>query len=442
MDSIIYASRCGAALDTDLTRGGGTDDTRALQAALDAAERLGHLTFVLDGPALISAPLKLYGRTTLICPDKGCGLFLKDGSNCCMLRNAHWDVGTIRDEDIQIFGGTFNHNAPGQIHDHGEDMQSFGENPVTSWVIGFEFYGVRGLTLRDVTLRDQRTFGMLLSNWENVTMEDVFIDLRAYVPGQNQDGLHFFGPGRRLTLKNIYGRSGDDFIAVAPDEVDLKSAIEDVLIDGVTLMDADQGIRLLCRGDGRLDRVTVKNVTGTVGGLGFIVNPWFAGQGGHYGDLYFENIDIRTTRRAYDYRPPFLFAVGGEIDSLTLRQVRCRVGEYGVLPVDIGGAYGTGAVPAPDCPTRIGRLSLGDSVIDDRGAAGGPYIAVKARVDELALHDLRVIRPDGAAPTALIDVTADGAIGRLTCRGVDRDGGVGLLTEHGAACVGHIDDPA
>ena len=220
------------------------------------------------------------------------------------------------------------------------------------------------------------------------------------------------------------------------------SAIEDVLIDGVTLMDADQGIRLLCRGEGRLDRVTVKNVTGTVGGLGFIVNPWFAGKGGHYGDLYFENIDIRTTRRAYDYRPPFLFAVGGEIDSLTLRQVRCHVGEYGVLPVDIGGAYGTGAVPAPDCPTRIGRLSLGDSVIDDRGAAGGPYIAVKARVDELALHDLRVIRPDGAAPTALIDVTADGAIGRLTCRGVDRDGGVGLLTERGAACVGHIDDPA
>ena len=54
MTNIIYASRCGAALDSNVSTGGGTDDTLALQAALDTADDKGHLRLVLDWAALIS----------------------------------------------------------------------------------------------------------------------------------------------------------------------------------------------------------------------------------------------------------------------------------------------------------------------------------------------------------------------------------------------------
>ena len=79
MDNIIFASRFGAALDSDVINGGGTDDTKALQAALDTAARAGHLRLVLDGAALISAPLRIYSNTTILCPDRGCGVFLRRG---------------------------------------------------------------------------------------------------------------------------------------------------------------------------------------------------------------------------------------------------------------------------------------------------------------------------------------------------------------------------
>ncbi len=63
------------------------------------------------------------------------------------------------------------------------------------WVIAFEFYGVRNLTMRGLTIRNQRTFSMLIACWENVNMEDIAIDLPDNQYAQNQDGIHFWGRG-------------------------------------------------------------------------------------------------------------------------------------------------------------------------------------------------------------------------------------------------------
>ena len=132
------------------------------------------------------------------------------------------------------------------------------------------------------------------------------IDLPNQRDCENQDGLHFWGPGRFLTLQNIHGRSGDDFIALAPDEHDRVSSITDVLIDGVMLDHADQGIRPLSREKGRLDRVTIRNVTGTYRSFGFYINPWFPGPcGGNFGDIRIENVDLRPGGARITHRPAF-----------------------------------------------------------------------------------------------------------------------------------------
>ena len=99
--------------------------------------------------------------------------------------------------------------------------------------IGLRFHGIENLVVRDLHIRNQRTFATLISNFRQVHMENIMIELPDKMYAQNQDGLHFWGPGRFLTLRDISGRVGDDFIALAPDENDGVSNITDVLIDGV-----------------------------------------------------------------------------------------------------------------------------------------------------------------------------------------------------------------
>ena len=121
--------------------------------------------------------------------------------------------------------------------------------------MGFKFCGVKNLTLRNIRTVDQRIYAMFFACFEHVLIENVAVDLPNGMDAQNQDGLHFQGPGRDLVIRNIRGCSGDDFLALTPDEFDFESSITDVLIDGVYLENADQGVRLLSRHNGRLDRV-------------------------------------------------------------------------------------------------------------------------------------------------------------------------------------------
>jgi len=50
---IIIASEAGAKLDSDVTKGGGTDDTALIQGILDRAPKVGTLKLVVDGAILV-----------------------------------------------------------------------------------------------------------------------------------------------------------------------------------------------------------------------------------------------------------------------------------------------------------------------------------------------------------------------------------------------------
>ena len=424
----VYASQSGAALNSDVYKGGGTDDTAALQAVLNQAPRLGRLHLVLDGAALISKPLRIHSNTTIECPDKSCGLFLADGSNCSMLCNANLDLETIHDQNITILGGVFNHNSPGQVH-HIEGSKWKWDVANPAWaafdaVFATEFYGVENFLMRDVTIANQRTFAMLMANWKHVTMENIHIDRRERTDYQNQDGLHFFGPGRFLTIRNIRGNSGDDFIALAPDEHDYKSSIEDVLIQGVHFEEADQGIRMLVCGEGKLDRVIIRDVTGTYRSYGFIVNPWFEGKGGHYGNIVFDTIDLRPMKNNYTYSEPFLFKLGGNIESITFKNIYQHTPEFNHQLFVLGGSY-TGDQPEnPGQPSQIDRVIVDGLYVDERCEQAVPesYFLIKSKVDLLSVKDVIIrrrgvgdakkgslIKMDGGSlgETRLLDISAD-----------------------------------
>jgi hypothetical protein len=390
---VIFASQTGAKLDSNVYTGGGLDDTAILQSVLDKAKNAENLHLIMDGAALIRG-LDIYSNTTIECLNPSCGFFLAPQSNRSVIKNANPVMhGERLDRNISLLNGTYNQNCKEQLHhivDQNRDGSAFGKE---IWVIGMEFYGVENFLMRDVTIRNQRTFALLMGNWFRVTMENIFIDLPDQADAQNQDGLHFWGPGQFLSMKNIQGRSGDDFIALAPDENDNISSITDVLIDGVILNNADQGIRLLSRDDGRLDRVIIKNVTGTYRSYGFYINPWFKGaKGGNFGNIVFDTIDLRQSEPNYKYTPPMLFRLGGRIESLTLRNI------YHYNPSDNRSILDVG------WPGLQTEFSYSDTVIksllidglhileSNEKSSDASYIKVTGQVVSMVIRNVEIVR--------------------------------------------------
>ncbi len=383
---IFIASQIGAKLDSDVSTGGGTDDTEILQAVLDLAPQLGSVHLLMDGAALVRG-LSIHSNTTIECLNASCGFFLVPQTNGAVIKNAHPVMhGQIFDRHIALLGGTYNQDCLHQQHHLLEDGQE-------RWVLGMEFYGVEDFTMRGITIRNQRTFALLMANWRRVIIDDVTIDLPDRMHAENQDGLHFWGPGQFLTIRNIQGTAGDDFIALAPDENDSVSSITDVLIDGVYFDDADQGIRLLSRGAGRLDRVVIRNVTGTYRSFGFWVNPWFGDNtGGNYGKIVFDTIDLRASAPNYDYTTPFLFRIGGRHESLTFRNIMHHNPADNRSLIEVG--WPNADQNAHVLDTFIGTLTVEGLQISesDSRSADASYIKVLGHVGRMILRDVSVTR--------------------------------------------------
>ncbi len=414
---IVLASQTGAKLDSNVETGGGTDDTQVLQSVLDQAAQWGSLHLIMDGAAL-TAGLKVYSNTTIQCLNQSCGFFHKANTNQPVLTNAHPHcVGERLDKNIMLIGGTYNNNCREQVHDYEVDEaerdtapECFGNR---RWNITLEFFGVENFTMRDVTIRDQRTFAMLMGNFYRVTLENTYIDRPNGTDAQNQDGLHFWGPGQFLVIRNLQGDAGDDFLALAPDENDLVSDITDVLIDGVTLNEADQGIRLLSRGTGRLDRVVIRNVTGTYRSFGFYIEPWFNKTGGNYGSIIFDTVDLRPLEPNYPYRTPFLFSVGGTIENLILRNISSHQSMDGRVLFDFGAASCMqGLGEKGDIPNMNIQSVLIDGLRIYEGcdkAANAAYIQIHGPVGSMVVRDVEVLRtPDVPIGGALVE-TGEGA---------------------------------
>lgn len=424
----IYASHL-MPLDSNVRSGGGTDVTDQLQAILDMAESEGGLHLILDGAALVSG-LKLHSNTVIECPHKDCGLYLKDNANRPLLRNADWSFQKRNTRNISVIGGTYNHNCAHQKHHVSPEEFAWPKDFAPSegieeaymhFVCLFEFYGVENFLIRDVVFRDQRSYTLTLGNFKNAIIENAAIEMVTQVWPSNQDGFHFFGPGQLLTMKNVRGKTGDDFINIAPDEIDSVSSITDVLIDGVFFEDTCQGIRMLSKKDGRLDRVTVKNVTGTYRTFGFSIIPFYPGNNfSNVGDLYFENIDLRQIQETYHYTPLTFMQFGGNIECVTMKNIRFHSPVRNNVMFDIGRPfhycppelteeeielyqlrdglemYKTDRMPENARPHMGTFIIDGLTVINDHKADEMNMIELRYKIDHFIAKNIQVFRSEDA----------------------------------------------
>lgn len=424
-----------ARLDSSVDTGGGTDDTAALQAVLDEAkdENCG-VWLVMDGAALITG-LDVYSDTTIECLSRSCGFYQRDNADRAVIAGAEWDFGARKTRNVTLIGGTYNQNCLRQVHDRpARDEKEKMWFPGGKWIFGIEFYGVEYLTIRDLTLRDFRTFGVTIGNFKHVDIENVWLDLPDHMDG-NQDGFHFWGPGQFLNVKNVGGTVGDDFMNLGPDERDGCSDITDVLVDGVMLEHADQAIRLLSWGTGVLDRVTIRNVTGTYTTFGFYINSWDCPRRpltyGDFRNILIENVDLRAETPVYDYHQPFLFSVGGNIECLTVKNLRHHDPADPRPLFELGLPYADTEckLPADNYPKFRNLIVDGLTILENSASAKkADYIQIFERVDHLALRNVYVSRDPSTPPDGhLIAFRKDGALGMLDMNDVRADGFLSLV---------------
>jgi hypothetical protein len=404
--STVYASTV-AALDSHVYRGGGTDDTQVLQAVLDRAKTEGGIHLIMDGAALVSH-LEVYSNTTIECLNADCGFFQKDNSNCAIVTNANWNITERTVKNITLKGGTYNQNCAHQAHDVPvtEETRPFNSYGDIRGVVALEFYGVENVLLRDVVIVDFRTYAFMTANFLHMTLERVWLELPGRMQAQNQDGFHFWGPGQFLTIRDCGGKVGDDIMNIGPDEGDGVSSITDVLVDGLFLDDADQSIRILSRGTGLVDRVTIRNVQGTYRSFGFYIDAWYPGNtAGNFGDIFIENVNLTHTAPNYDYRPPMLFSVGGDIRCLTLKNIRHEypidnraIGEFG-LPFyattpDTIADY---LYPSGGKPVIQNLIIDGLTVLENEQSEGMEQLRVFGEVENLVLKNVLSVKDKGVS---------------------------------------------
>ena len=414
-----------ARLDSNVYYGGGTDDTNALQAVLDEASEECGIHLILDGAALIRG-LKVHSNTTVECLTRDCGFFLMPHCSCPMIRCGDLHKPEFQVQNITLLGGTYNQDCRNQDYATADfDTYEPGPFPYESVVYNdhgpyvLDLYGVRHLRIDGVTIRNFKAYAVCIDRFENVTIENTWLELDD--PGiPNQDGFHFFGPGRFLTIRNVGGKCSDDFMNIGSDERDRVSSITDVLIDGVFLDHATQGIRLLARYGGSVERVTVRNVSGIYRNFGFYICPWYMDHhSGKIADLLFENINLTAEEYDYDYRDRMLFCVAGIVENLTIQNVRHSALHDKRTLLELGMPFFNWDFSQQylDLTRRqkLSGITLKDVTIleDDSHPSDTDYIVVYSNVHSLILKDITILKDQQTHNGCLVKFKEEGSVNTL-----------------------------
>lgn len=258
------------------------DDTAAIQELLDSGKH----EVVLPEPAVrytISKTLVLPTGVRLILPRRA-EIRLADGSNCPMLRTAtvesqenrvnDWLVNngtsplfayvndfapTVNVHNAEISGGIWDCNNMGQkpspLYDDKDVPHGF-------YGMGLLFYGVDGLKLSGMTVKNPTISGILLDTVTDFTVEDVQFDYSSWNPiPLAMGGVHICGNCKNGVVRNIRGVAYDDLVALNACEGS-GGPITNVLIDGIFAEHCHSAVRLEAI-KYPIKRVHICNVFGT-----------------------------------------------------------------------------------------------------------------------------------------------------------------------------------
>ncbi len=174
----------------------GLDDNAAFQKAIDLFDYV----YCLEvGEFNLSSRLKLTDNK-----------YLKFHKSLVLKQITTRDVMLYTDyrtlnENITIEGGVWNRNFNGSRPYNtpiGSDIFS-----VALLDYCFLLGNTKNLILRDLSILHAPKFAISNGNFQNSIIENIYFDT-------DSDGVHMMGPGDQATIQNIYGTTGDDFVAI------------------------------------------------------------------------------------------------------------------------------------------------------------------------------------------------------------------------------------
>jgi Concanavalin A-like lectin/glucanases superfamily len=433
--SQVYASATlgtGQALVQQGSTTYGPDMTAALQALLTAAAGS---TLVIDGQYGILGSLGIPGKTTVVFP-KGCGLIHAAGATGPLMYNAGMlsagsmaatargvggavgatngtstpsTLGSFVSTNIKIIGGIFNGNSQAQSGN--------AYNNTFSFYSGLQFFGVDGLRLEDVTVYDANGYHVWLCNVRNAGILNLHVDATNNM-NFGDDGLHLNGPCQYIQARNLWLKTADDGIALNADDggeaaqhstpFPWPGAITDVLVDGVFLDNAHGHLMRILSNTQLVDRVTIKDVTGTVAvNTGGVTIDCYAVWGnnppayqtgtfgpGNYGSITCRDwaLNVGTGGENYQDEGKGVIYLNGNSGNFTFENIRLiptGVISHPLFYVDntYPGAFSARQITIDDCEYQELNTT----------ANAQPLVTVVGRVENLALRHCRVERGAGLA---------------------------------------------
>jgi hypothetical protein len=188
--------------------------TRAFQADLDAHGKL-HIParekpYYIDGPLVLKSGQK-------ITADAKAEIRLKPGTNTCMVRNDH--VATLNtkavppdqplDTGISIDGGIWSTLAVTHAESNGNARGASSRQEAAFGTHGvLLLQNVRGVSVKNVTIRQSRPFGVHLANAHKFTVENITLE------NHGRDGVHVNGPASDGLIRGVRGDPHDDNVAI------------------------------------------------------------------------------------------------------------------------------------------------------------------------------------------------------------------------------------
>ena len=304
-----------------------TDDHAAIQAALSSGAAT---VYIPTGRYSVSRTLYVGSGTHIKAESTAavvlCGERKRRGD--FLLSNANPDG---MNESITVEGGIWdgNNRAPENAKPPITDLSGYSGAVLN-------FVGVKGLTLRSLTVANSTTYYIRMSRISDFEIEEV--DFVSDFFGHNQDGLHFGGDVRRGRVRNVralsMGQTNDDMIALNADDsvervenLDLARAdIEDVSFENIYAENCYTVIRILSV-TAKIRNISFKNIY--AGYRNYAINgdaaryckmPIFKDEDYPHGVGWVENFHVD----GFTVRPMFTPLPGNE-DSLVNPQYAIRL---------------------------------------------------------------------------------------------------------------------
>ena len=290
-----------------------------------------------------------------IIADKNAEIILVKGVKSLLLRNENVIDGSdkpiprtaVKDENISITGGIWGEENDERLG-YGESGCFDENNSMVGVSTCFLLSNVKNLILKNLTFRHTAGFAIQMGNISDFKVEDICFDSCF------ADGLHINGGTENGTVKNLYGHTEDDLIALNAYDWDNSSInfgkIENLIVDGVkceTGGNVHKSIRIQPgiypykngeKEDCFIKNLTIKNVSGVACFKMYLQTPAYTTLPeknvgvGRMENVRFENVSADTSEPV-DKQPNYLsgntvtgnfatFEIGSNVKNLVFYNVR------------------------------------------------------------------------------------------------------------------------